>query len=328
VLFTFSAYCSVSESAPVPFFVWSNNDFFLGQNQIMAEISSSNAQSLLQSCCFVQNSQESSFSRYFKKDVRTTPEVVILFLEQKMSTEQFAELSSVYHRKPSTNSAFLNLASRIEKAKSNLLVPLVRVEGTEKLSDSLSQMTLSLAKLYPSSSSLLVKSSSSSFLSNLVSKITTKTPEQFLEFLQKETTIFSNGVPDLIIIPFDSPTFYEHDAYMEKVQKVVDEKTSGNFISIYTADSPKASHALRSFTVEQINTISAVSEVAQAALYSSNADPYNVGVYTSYFPIQIFEIILVAFFSIGTILVGGLCLFGTQTPQRYETPKKQKSELM
>jgi len=331
VLLTISVFCLSSEtSAPVPFFVWSNNEFFSGKNEILAEISPLNAQSLLQSCCFVKDSQESTeFSKYFKNGFNSIPEVVILYLEQKLSTEQFAELSSVYHRKPSSNSAFLNLANRLSKAKSSLMVPFVTAsKSNEKISDSLQKLSEDLSKIYPSSNCFLAKSSSSSFLSNLASKIKTKTPEQLLELLDKENNMFSNGVPDLIIVPFDSPTFYEHDAYIEKVQKVVDEKTNGNFVSIYTSDAPKTTHALRSFTVEQMSTVSGYTEVTQVTPDTSDLDPYNVGVYNSYFPIQMFEILMVAIFTIGTILVGGLCLFGTQTPQKYETPKKQKSELM
>jgi len=201
-------------------------------------------------------------------------------------------------------------------------------KSNEKFSDSLQKLPDELSKLYPSSSSYLAKSSSSSFLSNLASKIKTLTPEQLLDLLEKDTTIFSNGVPDLIIIPFDSPTFYEHDEYMEKVEKVVNENSKGNFVSIYTSDAPKTTHALRSFTVEQMSSVTGYTEVTQVTPDTSNLDPYNVGVYNSYFPIQVFEIIMVAIFTIGTILVGGLCLFGTQTPQKYETPKKQKAELM
>jgi len=293
----------------------------------------SGVKSILQSLCSL-STEENPLSQYLKLPSNEIPEVVVLYLEQRMSTDQLAELSSVYHRLPATSSSFLNLKEALEKAGSRVSVPFVSASSSsswERISATgLSSLLDLFSAKWPQAISILAKAPGSTFLAHLSNKIQTKTPEQLLEFLEKDTTIYTNGVPDLMIVSFDSPKFTDHDRYIGSVQKIINAKTEGNVVSVFTADTPKTTHVLRSYTVEQITYLQGMQDahpVSKASL-PGGATPYNVGAFSSYFPIQVFEIMCVAALAFTIIGTGTYCLFSTQTPQKYETPKKARNELM
>jgi len=318
-------------NSAVPILLWSQNQFFTGNQQHLDTVNKIDIQFLFHATCSMNTETlSSSLNKYLDKN-HQLPEVIVVFVEQKMSTDQLVQVSGGYQRNPSTDVPFHHLKTILEAAKSSLVIPYAYIQPSAPLTTSLTEFIDSFHTRFSSSAVIVSRSPNSALFAPLISKFTIKTHEELINFLKEEKTIYQNGAPDLIIVALDSNKFAEHDETIRTIDHIVSSKTNGNSISIFTADVPKHSHVQRSHTIEELDHFHvSVSKMASGILSGTGTgvDPYNVGMFDSYFPIQIFEIICVAAIILATVLIGSLCLFFSQTPKTYEVPKKQRVEMM
>jgi len=318
-------------NSAVPIILWSQNQFFTGNQQHLDTVTKIDIQFLFHATCSMNTEKLSSHLNQYLDKNHQVPEVIVVFVEQKLSTDQLLQVSGGYQRNPSTDVPFHHLKATLETAKSSLVIPYAYIQPSTPLTTSLTEFLDSFNARFSSSVVIVSKSSNSALFTQITSniRVTIKNHEELIDFLKKENTIYQNGVPDLIIVALDSNKFVEHDETIRTIDHTVSSKTNGNSISIFTADIPKHSHVQRSHTVEELDHFHlSVSKMGDGFLTGTGVDPYNVGMFDSYFPIQIFEIICVAAIILTTVLIGSLCLFFSQTPKTYEVPKKQRVEMM
>jgi len=115
ILFS-SSFTESSVVGTTPVLMWSNYNSFTGQN-----IQETNVVSVSEISAALR-SESSSLSNYFNKGV--TPEVVFVFVEAQLSTEQMSMLSNAHGIKPN-GGAFSNIKGFVENSESSLVLPYV-----------------------------------------------------------------------------------------------------------------------------------------------------------------------------------------------------------
>lgn len=229
-------------------------------------------------------------------------EVVLVFIEPRLKTEQLWETSSFSH-----------LRSLIEDEAT--VYPYVSAD--QGVAAAIAKVASSLQNV------VLSKDSGAAYLSENPS-VKAFTRQELLSHLET-SDISSNGVTDVVIVYFDAKTNAElteslasDDAYLDSLVKVVREKTNGKFVSIFTADKPSLSVVSR--TPVQNRRFNLEVRDVQA---SNSSSPV---IYTSYWPIFMLEVYIASFVLLVIAFLGVLCTCNLQTPARFEVQKAHKKE--
>jgi len=198
----------ISHSTTVPVFMWSNTNVFNKVNiQEIEVLSASDIARGLQR-------KESKISKYMNKESQL-PELVVIFIEPKLSSEELPLLAHSYNVRPEEKNggAFSNLKRLVESSRSSLVIPYSTGVG----SDISSALLSSSSKLYT------VGEGKSMSVQDLVDKLNNKNWEAL-----------NNGAMDLVVIYFDSPSLQNgkedsvHDSY------AADDSSIGTVISAIT----------------------------------------------------------------------------------------------
>jgi len=220
---------------------------------------------------------------------------------------------------------FNRLRNAIKSSRSSASCPYVTASEYFPVSDVLSQTANDLSTTSPSSSIFLVNDAASGNSQKFADQTgaITKTLLQFLEEISLGNPIFSNGVTDFVAVYFshkdaqDAKSLSEDDAYIGSVHQIINAQTNGNYLAMFTADTPEGPHLRRVRATEDTDS-SSVDEVLMAM-------NDGTGFWASYFPIQVVEVILVSFLLLGILLVGVVCMLQMQTPQRFETARARRA---
>lgn len=238
--------------------------------------------------------------------VSAKSEVVLIFIEPRLTTEQLWETSSFSHLK------------ELIKGESTVY-PYVSAESG--VASSIEKVAASLPK---GANIFLSKEAGSPFLKDL--SVQTFNRNALMARLKKNSEIYTNGVTDLVIVFFDSVTdtiFAGHevdaalasdDAYIDSIVKIVDAKTNGKFIATFTADKPF------------VSTVSRTPFEAPRYKFEIRSTPSNTTIYTSYWPIVLLEVYIAAAVLLFIAFLGILCTCNLQSPARFETQKAAKKE--
>jgi len=125
--------------------------------------------------------------------------------------------------------------------------------------------------------------------------------DKLVNYLENEKDIFNNGKPDLLVVytPTDSVDF------ISKVDKKVKELSQGIYVAVLTSDFP-VGHV--SDTVTAVHT--------QVAVMQRDMWHFAQG---EFWPIQVWEGLLISILLILMLIVGVGCTATVQTPQKWGT---------
>lgn len=311
-----SVLSKAESQSSVPFFLWSpNTNVFDGPKQFFKTISHGVIRAILDKICHLETSESAPVDLKNEK----TPEVVVVFLENKLSTEKFSKMKS--------SASFTNLKNAVSSSKSSAIFPYGYVNAVVPVSSWLERFAAKLVEKYPSVSVILSRFTGSLMLDEMTqsSNVIVNNHDELISQLEDNSEIFSNQIPDLVICTLDSDNFQQHDELIGQVSGLINAKTGGNVVYMFTGDVPATNHVFRTHTMEEIDSIHLFSKKSLLVASSSALTPYTIGMFSSYWPIQIFEVAMVSILLIFSLFVGSICLCYTQVPQRFETPRKARA---
>jgi len=292
---------SSTETAPV--FMWSNTKAFTGQN--IQEINVISARSLSK---FTQT--ESPISKYLTK-IET--EVIVLFVEPFLSSEQIPLLAQAYSETPN-GGAFSNIKKLVETSRSSLVIPYTTAASIG------SEMIRSLIAALPTEGSVY------NVVENLKTDVDSNqfTVSELMEKLGNPNwTPLKNGVTDLIVVYFNAPSIVSnYDDSAARAQYEKDDHTVGaitealaniDYLAIFTSD-------ISAFQFESYSQRSSYNGPHIKAFEQKFSQDYNTLYYTNW-PDGIIQALLVMTPFVGILFLGICCTFCIQSELKFDAEK-------
>jgi len=286
----------------VPLFMWSGDkSAFEGQNLMIQKPLATHDIATLVSSLLSGEQKPGSTVNFQSK-----PEVVVLFLEHHLRTDEvirfskkghFSALQDLLQNSPaSTYSPYVAMSTP-------LAGPLVKAV-TENIVGSVVLIGRKSEKNYN-------EGPLNHLLNNQISIRTVERPEDLVA-----DSIFSNGVTDLLIVQLDASNtnmearLIQSDKVIKIVQKMVTEETKGNFVSIYTAlEHHQLNEEIPNFRTEEKKR--AHFEILQA---DTPANITRLHWFNEWFPGWFWEIATVMFIFLS------ITMFGTCTLNQLQVP--------
>jgi len=223
-----------------PVFMWSNMQYFGGKNIHVGEYTS------VDDLAKALSLKESPVSKYFSKSI-PNPEAIFVFIEPELRTEQFPMLANAYTEHPN-GGAFSKMKGTLESyATSSLVIPFTHV-GEQKFIGS--AIVLDLVQKLPKEATITIAAADLQLLGVLNQKtyshVSRLSFDELKSVANKDWSIFSNGVTDIVIICFDSPAVHvdnvdkvipnyaADDSFMNEILQNV----GGSYLAIFTSDKP------------------------------------------------------------------------------------------
>jgi len=275
--------------------MWSNTQYFAGQNVVVNELMSTED--------VVSSFRGESPLKAQLNEGRKQPEIVFVFVEPELRTEQFPMLADAYAVHPS-GGAFSKLKGTIESyAKSSVVVPFTHIGNSKSIGSSIAtDMVTNL----PQGGNVIVVNSETAFSER--TGIQRLSLEGLKEVATNEWSLLSNGVTDVVIVYFASPAVHPNnvdqvsssyandDSYMHSI---LDSMTA-SYLAIFTADKPASQ------SVKQARASLSVQQLAPQAIYPSDVVEA--------------QIIMIPFFFI--LLIGICCTSSVQSDLKFDAEKK------
>jgi len=278
-----------------PLFMWSNKQYFTGQNIVVNELMSTD------DVVSGLRGGESPLKEQLKEG-RKQPEIVFVFVEPELRTEQFPMLADAYSVHPN-GGAFAKLKGTIESyARSSVVVPFTYVGSSKSIGSSIaSDMVTNLH-----GGSVIVVNSETAFAER--TGIQRLSLEGLKEIATKDWSLLSNGVTDVVIVYFESPAVHPNNVYQVSSSYANDDAymhsildpLSASYLAIFTADKPASE------SVKQARASLAVQQLTSQSIY----------------PPDVIEaqIIMIPFLFI--LFVGICCTSSVQSSLKFDAEKK------
>jgi len=204
-----------------PVFMWSNTQFFNGVNlQSVDYISASDLSGAAQH-------KESTLNQFISS--KSTPELIVVFAEPSLRTEQVSVLSHSFNKQPN-GGAFSNIKRMMETSESSLALPHAQ-------SQSMAFATQLISHLQQTAASVVSVGATGISLSELMEKLN-----------DPSWSVLNNKQTDLIVVYFTSPalphmyddsdahaSYAADDASVATIIAAI-EKQATSYLAIFTAD--------------------------------------------------------------------------------------------
>jgi len=309
ILFLISATFSPSTFSTVPLLVWPGDNYFAPGSHNPELISNEQLETLFQRVAGLKN--QDAVIEFVKT---TSPEVVVVFVENKLRTDQFTQYTRQSAKEHQT---FNRLRTAFKSSKSSASCPCVLASEYLPLSDVISQTTNDLLQSSPTSTVYIVNDQSAT---QIQSGVISRTLVQFLQEISLGNAIFSNGVTDFVAIYFSpkeentqATTLSEDDSYIGTIHQIINKETDGNYIAVFTADTPQEK------SIRRVRATKTEDENVEFTATISNF-------FSTYFPLQVTFALFASALLIIILLVGVLCTMNMQSPQRFETARARRAE--
>jgi len=294
---------SLASSLSIPVISWSPIPSMFSSPQTLSSITPFNFQSTL---------------AHYVDGSASVPEIVVLFIEPELRTDQIFQLSSAYSNAPDggemknirnflQNSAQSNTAPYGMLANDRPFTYSAIYNLVEKMGDKLILVKQGAAEV-PS-----VQSSTNLDLEDLES------------YLIAHPSLFTNGQTELVVVYFQKEAYMTvHDTLVGSIFTLVSTHTTSS-VAIYTADrpTPLGTHLSFSLPVED--------RVETLYLDSYFVVPCNnttIEYTANFFGGPMLEVYLMVFTLLGILLIGLCGLFELQTPERFDIPKASAKAFM
>jgi len=285
-----------------PVFMWSNTQYFGGKNVHVNEYTPVD----YLTGTILKKETGNPLAQYFTG--AKAPEVIFVFLEPELRTEQFPLLAGSYSLHPN-GGAFSKLKGTLESfASSSLVIPYTHVGEEEAIGTTVVE---EIAKQLDKQASIIIASKNPESFQTLASRASRVSLEDLKKMATKDWNIFSNGVTDIVVVCFDSPAVHASNVDQVATSYATDDafvhdllqKVQGSYLAIFTADKSATE------TVRYERASMMVKQLAQAS--SSGLYPPDV------IEAQIVMIPLLLILAIGII-----CTFGVQSDLKFDAEKK------
>jgi len=295
----------------IPVFIWSGEKYFTENAQTLDTISSNDIHSLLKTSVGIPT-DSGSLDVYLENLKEAHPEVVVIFVQPKIakSTRHLTSLPK--------------LKDQVKTSSSSITIPYSI--ATHSLAEALISIASTLKQQSPSSTTILVHNGASTSFNSLQanSNIINKSQADFLNFLTSDKQ-FRDGVTDLVVVEFDNvesdQSLAEDDAYVGNVLDIIQKKTQGKFVAAFLAENSDESKLQRIHSPRDYDFIDELKFDTAAALEDST------GIDT-YFPVPFIQVLITIFVLLIIAWIGICCTCYSQTPQKFETPKRKLQEVM
>lgn len=280
-----------------PLFMWSNTKFFVGKNVQVNEMVST--EDVLGSIKGVS----SPMGKYFSQE-RALPEVIVIFVEPELRTEQFPLLANSYASQPN-GGAFSKLKGTLESyASSSVVVSYSHSSFGQTIGSTIASLSSQGMKV------TVAKKTGSSILSELDGRtdVNHVTLEQLTELASSNWEILSNGVPDLIVVGFDSPVVRPGNVELVSASYNADDTYMNSFLH-----SIGRSTYVALFTAEK----SATESVKQARAYLS-LEQLGASNGDSIFPPEVIEALIVMLPFLLILYIGVSCTSSVQSVLKFD----------
>jgi len=282
-------------SSTTPMFMWSNLNIFNSQN--IQEINFISTQQVANGI----QKKESVLSTYISSNFEQ-PELIIVFLENLLLSEDLPQLAHSYETKPN-GGALSNLKRLVETSKSSLVIPYVVSSASHSL--------------------FVGRDIIESLSKSINGQVITKEAQEFVDALKNKDNqdILNNGKTDLVVLHFNHPSddsdYQEKANHDSKVAVVINAVTelSSTYLAIFTGNndnteteiqhSRKASHLgtreLRGFEV----------------VYGQDGDV----LYSTNWPDGVIEGLLVMVPFLAILFIGLCCTLQLQSELKFDAEK-------
>lgn len=252
------------QGVPVPAFFWSGSrSVFSGQN--VQVLDTTDIKPFLER--IVTGNVHPVTRNYFTTE--TSPEVAILFLHDKLRTDQVTRLSFAYEKKTPVN-AFAHLQERAENSPSSLVIPYSY--RTVSLGDDVTTLALRLLEQSQKSQVVLVYGNDPIQQAYaplaLNSRFKTVEHSKLQNYLETNSELFNNGAVDFFIVCLDassverdhtntpdntlSAKLATDDLFLGTIDQTLRrlaEPSHGNYVALLTGAVPMPSTAMDLFEV-------------------------------------------------------------------------------
>lgn len=315
-----------SSATTIPVVMWSDKQIFSSPNtQVVDTVSTGDVEYTLSSLFKVASNNKDSKVGSYLVNSKETPEVVVIFVEPELATDRVPLIASAYSS--TTGGSFSNLKESVEAAKASLVMPYATVEEVSLLDDPLSHLFDSIKE----GSIFVSRLAGSELFIGLGRQSGVKNVEiNSLISELKSANAFTNGVTDLVVVCFDKPTtgkqvatFASHDELIGTISGSIRTATKGNYVAVYTANTPAASRLI--WTFEQHSEVEFYHSLRSELVDYNCSDYSNCSNSTiNYFPGPLIEVYLLVSILIAMAFTGGCAIFSLQTPDRWEAPRVKR----
>jgi len=301
-------------SFTIPVVMWSDKQIFSSpKTQVLDTLTTRDVEFALSSLFRTHSSEESILATSFNEN-REATEVVVLFVEPELTTDQVSHTAS--------SGSFSHLKGALEAAGSSLVMPYATVEEVSLFDETLSNAFESIKQ-----GSIFISRMPGSKLFTRLSRqsgVQTVDIDSLMAEL-KSANAFTNGVTDLVVVCFDKATFTSHDEIIGTISDSVRIATKGNYVAVYSANMPSTSRLIWTFEqhseAEYFHNLRAVFDVSNLGNATNNTNGTHV---VNYFPGPLIEVYLIVSILIAMVFTGGCAIFSLQTPDRWEAPKVKR----
>jgi len=312
-------------SFTVPVFMWSDKQIF-SKTQVLDTITTGDVEYALASLLHKNTNKDSKLSTSFNENVAAT-ELVILFVEPELRTDQVPYIASAYAS--TTGGSFSHLQKAMSTAASTLAIPYTTVDAVSLFDPVLPDLVdLVDGRVFLSSVD------GSTLFSRLRQQdgIQSVAIDSLMSTLGS-ANVFDNGKTDLVIVSFAhaSDQFDQHDNLIGQLIASIGAK--GNYVAMYAANMPVKNEFVWTFEEHsraefQRNVDLYMVEADNGTNNSNNSNnSFPTSHRINYFPGPFIEALLVCAILITMLFTGACAIFSLQTPDKWEVPKPNKREL-
>jgi len=244
------------------------------------------------------------WTRFFEKNKIESPEIIVLFLEPELTTEQFSDKN--YHPE-----SLIHIKEVIEK-KNSLFIPYVIQTDDGSINRAITNVVdqqKGVNVIYSGQGGSLLQT-----LKNKKTDIKIVKIKEIQDYVNKKNSIFSNGITDLIIIQLNDNKQESHNNLIESLMDDIRSITT-NYVGILTAEH---SVTIDDIQLEWEDEGSAKRFIFQSSNITDNSTTTNSTTtgFLDFFPGYMIEAILIVFLLIAIAGLGISSLNSIQTPDK------------
>jgi len=215
----------------IPCLFWSGENYFSGKESMVTQpVFARDVQNVLELFLASGNGQQTPFAPYLNANGKI-PEVIVLFLEPQLRTDQLA------------SGEFTSVENALKNSVTSIVAPNARLDGKASFVEDTLKSASTIIANRQSGAKVIYSGLGYSSLTETKDVVEIVRVKELIKYLQS-SNIFSNGVTDLLIVRLDtkqssSIKFSSDNVFLNQVQEVVAKSTGGNYIAIFTAEQPE-----------------------------------------------------------------------------------------
>jgi len=307
----------IAKEEPSPAVMWSDMKYFSGNNvQIRETVSPYDLQKFILHAIAQEMDQGNPLLASVISN--ENPEVVVVFLEPKLSTSHLSQYSSAFSN--GKGGSFKNLKNNIQQSITSIVAPYYNLIGytQEDIHITITNVILLHLEQHPTAYTAFATAGPNSDFE----KINQVTLANLMDTLKTKENLLHDGVTDLIVVQFtdleiDLATKYsEDDELLGTISSYIKEVTNGKFLGMFT--SSQASTLTR-YASEEAHYYNYARSIDFALLANgTNGTSPNGTNQDTFFPVDVWEGLLVASVLFIITWIGVQCTFSLQSPEKFE----------